>query len=766
MWHCRGAVYFTLLALCASVPAVGAQSAAGEWPAYGRDAGGSRYSPLTQITPDNVAQLEIAWIHRTGDVLHRRGRFQSTPVLVDGTLYVSTPLGRVNALDPVTGAERWTFDPFISLEPNYGDFANRGVSTWLDTSRGDGEPCRRRIFVAPIDARLIALDARSGSPCVDFGSNGTVNLRVDLDPAPASVAEYQVTSPPAVVGDLIIVGSAIADNNRTDAPSGVVRAFDARTGRMRWVWDPIPRSRRDPAWSTWERGSGARTGAANVWTVITADAERDLVFLPTSSASPDFYGGERLGQNLYANSLVALRASTGEVVWHQQLVHHDIWDYDIASPAALFTMRREGRDIPAVAQTTKMGLLFIFNRETGEPLHEIEERPVPASDVPGERAWPTQPFPVRPAPLAPHELSLDQLFGLTPADLEACRARIAPLRNEGIYTPPSLRGSLVYPGNVGGSNWGGVAVHGGDGIIVGATNRLAFSVTLVPRAAVDSMRRAGHDVSQQRGTPYGMMRAPLMSAQGVPCGPPPWGALTAVDAASGERLWEVSLGYVPQLAEHVPQARQWGSVNMGGPIVTASGLVFIAATADGHLRAFNIRTGQELWAGPLPRVAMSTPMTYEADGRQYVVIASGGHDRMTFGELGDHLVAFALPDGREPPVRDELRVVGQWEGDLRVGDVRAPLAFDLATDGERVTGSLRATQPVITGELEGSVDGDTLRIRARFDVPEVPCRGVFDAVVDIANGGTLLVGIMDAESNCGSSPRERGTFSLRRSGGG
>jgi quinoprotein glucose dehydrogenase len=629
----------------ASAAAAQAPLRPGDWPAYGRDAGGTRFSPLAQVTPDNVHRLEVAWVYRTGDGLPDRGRFQSTPIVVDGTLYVTTPRGHVHAIDPATGTRRWRFDPQVPLHGNYGDFANRGASTWLDTERPEGTACRRRIYVATIDARLIALDAATGRPCRDFGDRGTVRLDRDIVPAPAWAGEYQVTSPPAVIDGVVVVGSAIADNQRTDAPSGVVRAYDARTGRLRWSWDPIPRDSTDPARATWRDGSASRTGAANVWSIIAADAERGLVFLPTSSPSPDFYGGERPGRNRHANSVVALRAATGELVWSFQVVRHDLWDYDVPAQPVLFTLERDGRRIPALAQATKMGLLFLLDRETGEPLFRVEDRPVPASDVPGESAWPTQPFPALPAPLAPHRLDPADAFGLTDAERADCRARLAAVRYEGIYTPPSLRGTLIYPGNIGGSHWGGIAVDTGRGIIVGPTNRLPFIVTLIPRAELAAAHAPGREVAPQRGTPYGMAREVPMGRPGVPCGPPPWGALTAVRAATGETLWEVPLGYVPELVDAHPEAKAWGSINLGGPIVTATGLVFIAGTADAHLRAFDIASGRELWAGGLPAAGVSTPMTYEAGDRQFIVIAAGGHDRLPFGPLGDHLVAFALPAG-------------------------------------------------------------------------------------------------------------------------
>ncbi|HET8769890.1 MAG TPA: PQQ-binding-like beta-propeller repeat protein, partial [Gemmatimonadaceae bacterium] len=372
-----------------------------EWPAYGRDAGGSRYAPIDQVNRSNVGGLEVAWTYHTGEVAADDRSFEATPILVDGTLYLSTPLGKIIALDPVTGAERWRHDAKVSPEAGFGDFTSRGVSSWHDVDAPAGAPCARRIIAATVDGRLLALDARTGEPCRAFGEGGTVSLREGLRNSPFEFGEYEVTSPPALVNGLIVTGSAVADNNRYDAASGEVRAYDARTGALKWTWDPVPQNPSDPAFNSWRGDSAHRTGAANTWSVIAADAARDLVFVPTSAASPDYYGGRRLGRNDYANSVVALRASTGEVVWHFQTVHHDLWDYDNAAPPALVDVTIDGRTRPAVLQATKTGMLFVLDRETGEPLVPVEERPVPPSDLPGEEAWPTQPFSAIP-PLSPH----------------------------------------------------------------------------------------------------------------------------------------------------------------------------------------------------------------------------------------------------------------------------------------------------------------------------------------------------------------------------
>jgi quinoprotein glucose dehydrogenase len=623
-----------------------------DWVAYGRDPGGSRYAPIDDISRDNVSRLRVAWTYRTREIdsafaTRRETSLEATPLVVDGTMYLATPLGRVIALDPATGAERWVFDPRVDRNINFGDFTNRGVSTWVNTATRPTERCHRRIFVAVIDARLIALDARDGRPCADFGTNGTVDLRAGLRNPPFETAEYEVTSPPAVVGGLVVIGSAVADNNRVDAASGEVRAFDARTGALRWTWDPVPQRATDPAYATWRGERAHTTGAANAWSVIAADTARGLVFVPTGSPSPDYYGGGRLGDNRYANSVVALRAATGEVAWHFQTIHHDLWDYDNAAPPALTTIRMSGRDVDVVVQATKSGMMFVLDRATGAPVFPVEERRVPRSTVPGEEASPTQPFTVRTPPLSPHSFRLDDVWGATPADRDACLEAIAPLRSEGIFTPPSLEGTLIIPSNIGGAHWGGVAIDPSRQLAIVPVNRLAAMVQLIPaeRLNADSMRMArerfGFEYTRMRGTPYVMRRRILRAPSGLPCSPPPFGTLIAVSLASGERIWEVPLGTVSALAgDRVPVPPSWGSPTLGGPIATAGGLVFIAATLDRSIRAFDVDTGREVWRGDLPASGKATPMTYRVNGKQYVVVSAGGGG--VWGR-GDWVVAFALP---------------------------------------------------------------------------------------------------------------------------
>ena len=645
----RPGVAGTLILIC--LVAAGASTPQGEWASYGHDPGGSRYSPLTQIDRKNVKQLKVAWTSRTGDLSDGKNArsssaFQCTPIFVDGTLYVVSPFNRVIALDPMTGKDRWTYDPKIDLKRGYHNQLNsRGLSTWLDPKLKTGQPCRRRILMGTNDSRLIALDALTGNPCADFGEGGQVDLKPGVGINERDSGEYQVTSPPAIIKDLVIVGSAIGDNNRVTAPSGVVRAYDIRTGQLRWSWDPIPPKFEKTAKSE----GGYQLGTANVWSIISVDEGRDLVFLPTGNTSPDYFGGERHGSDYYSSSVVALRGTTGEVVWHFQTVHHDVWDYDIPAQPALITVRRNGVDLPAVAVATKVGHLFILNRETGKPIFPVEERPVPQSGVEGEQLSPTQPIPVLPRPLAPQSFKPEDAFGLTPEDKKACQDQIAALRNDGLFTPPSLQGTFVYPGDVGGMNWSGVSFDQKHGLLITNTNRLPRAVTLVPRKGLTpeqiSKLRTNPlvEIAPQTGTPYLMKREviirtfPLL----VPCTPPPWGTLIAVDMATGEVRWEVPLGAMPELA-NIPESTKWGSINLGGSIATAGGLVFIGAARDNFLRAFNVETGEELWKGELPAGGQATPMTYEAGGKQFVVIAAGGHGRLPT-KRGDYVVAFALP---------------------------------------------------------------------------------------------------------------------------
>jgi quinoprotein glucose dehydrogenase len=637
-----------ILILALIGPALYAQSqgrSESDWPNYGNDPGGMRHSSLSQINRKNVSKLKVAWVYHTGDISdgkdgRKRSGFETTPILVDGKLFLTTPFNRVIALDPTTGKQLWAYDPKINQSLDYGDgLINRGAATWLDPSRTANKACKRRIFESTLDARLIALDAITGVPCPDFGSSGQVSLGnvpgyEHLNVGKPMPGWYHMTSPPVTIDDVVIVGSAIDDNNRVDMPSGVVRAFDARTGALRWSWDPIPKDKSDST-SPWF------TGAANAWSIMTADPARDLIFVPTGSASPDYYGGLRPGDNKWANSVVALHAKSGKIAWGFQLIHHDLWDYDTASPPMLATVPHRGQKIPVVIQGNKTGFLYVLDRDTGKPVFPVEERAVPQSDVPGEKTSPTQPIPLAPPPLAPQQFSVNDAWGPTPADRDACREAIRKLRNEGIFTPPSVQGTLAVPGNVGGMNWSGYAYDPQNNLLVVNTNNLIARVRLIPREKVNADKEDG-EFGSQHGTPYGMLRRFLQSPSDLPCGMPPWGKLIAVDMATGMIRWQIPLGSMQNFGGahgSVPP----GSISLGGPITTEGGLIFIAGTTDSRIRAFNTETGEEIWNAALPAGGNATPMTYQINDKQFLVIAAGGHQRIPEEPLGDAVVAFALP---------------------------------------------------------------------------------------------------------------------------
>ena len=702
-------IYFSTIGVCAAfqagispleaqspAPAVAPSSIGEGWPTYGGDPGGLRFSKSTQITRGNVGQLHAVWTFHTNALDTAAARaltpsFEATPVISGHTLYLTSPFDVVFALDAQDGKERWRYDPHVSgLKPN-SILTSRGVSLWPlgAVIEPQGPTCTYRVFLGTLDGRLLALDAVTGKVCAGFGENGSVDMRQGIHFQ--NVGFYGMTSPPTVVGNVVVVGSTVGDNYAVDIESGLVRGYDAVTGKLLWSWEPLP----------WAEKQKVRTGAGNVWSVISADPALGLVYLPTGSASPDLYGGLRPGDNRDANSIVALEAATGKKVWSFQVVHHDVWDYDIPSEPVLFTWRGT---TPAIAVTTKMGMIFLFDRRTGQPLIPVEERPVPQSDVGGEQTWPTQPFQNIPS-LAPLVMSMAESssYQRPDADVESCRKQFASLRYEGIYTPPSVKGSLDYPGPTGGVNWGGAAVDPTTGILYANTNRIASVVRMVPRYGpemiwkdiehalfeekkktwggililvflIESIRRRsvkpgrallivvllaagtiggkrlydsaatrsqmpvvdhfGFELGQQRKTPYLFVRHPMVDSRGFSCTPAPWGSITAVNLNTLSKVWEKPLGTM------IPN-QQTGIRSFGGPIVTASGRVITAGAEDPWLRVFDASTGEELQKVQLPVPAVATPMTYTLEGRQYVVVAAGGHGDGSV-PLGDSLMAFSV----------------------------------------------------------------------------------------------------------------------------
>ena len=618
------------------------------WPAYGGDEGGTRYSPLAQITPSNVGELRVAWTFRTGELGQgvkdwKRSAFEVTPILYEGTLYLTTSSTDVVAVDAANGALRWRHDSQSRKDLHYSDGVSRGVSLWVDQAGAPGAACHARIYAPTLDARLLALDAATGQPCADFGEHGAVNLLNDVRSQFKEGDEwrnYLVTSPPAILDGKVIVGSSIGDNRAVLEELGSVRAFDARSGKLAWSWDPIPRDASNPVFKEWNPERVQTASAANAWAPLSVDAARHLVFVPTGSASPDFFGGERPGDNRWANSVVALDGDTGNLKWGQQLVHHDIWDYDLPSQPTLADLVHDGRHVAAVIQPTKTGFLYTFDRDSGAPIFPIVEKPVPQDAVPGEHPSPTQPFPAAPPPLTRQApVTPDDAWGVAWFDTRDCRKRIEGYRSEGIFQPPALKDSLMQPGNAGGSNWGGIAFDPKRQLAVANTMNLPFVVALVPRAELREQRESGNykdwEFARQEGTPYGMRRTAFKSSLGIPCVKPPWGMLTAVDMEHGTIKWQIPLGDAPYIHVNV------GMPGMGGPIVTAGGLVFIAASLDSRMRAFGTDTGKLLWEVKLPAGGQATPMTYSIGGRQYVVIAAGGYKGDS--PRGDYVLAYALP---------------------------------------------------------------------------------------------------------------------------
>ena len=633
----------------------------GDWNSYGRSAHGDRYSPLAQITPDNVSKLTPAWTYRTGDIPGPNDpgetTAENTPLKVNGMLYVCTPHSQVIALDPDTGKEIWRFDPKISTQnaPNFKGWAHmtcRGVSYHDDAVYAAASPatdvaapaaaptaCPKRIFVPTADTRLIALNADTGKMCEDFGDKGQIDLRANIGEFAAG--GYYSTSPPAVTKNLVVIGGHVTDNVSTDEPSGVIRAYDVHDGHLVWNWDSGNPDDTKPI----APGQTYTRNSPNMWSMFSVDEKNGMLYLPMGNQMPDQWGGNRTPESeKYSAGLTALDIDTGHVKWTYQFTHHDLWDMDVGGQPTLMDLKTADGVKPAVLASTKQGSIYVLNRLTGEPIVPIHEVPVPQGAVEGDRTSPTQPK--SDLNFMPPVMQERDMWGVTPFDQMLCRIDFKSLRYEGPFTPPSLQGTLVYPGNFGVFDWGGISVDPVRQVAFVNPSYMAFRSKLVPAAEVASgpgRKSETEGVQPNKGAPYGVILEALLSPMGLPCQAPAWGYVAAVDLTTHQTIWKHKNGTVRD-SSPVPIPLSMGVPSLGGAFTTASGLSFLSGTLDQYLRAYDIRNGKQLWEGRLPAGAQTTPMTYTGkDGRQYVLVVAGGHGSLGTKQ-GDYVMAFALPE--------------------------------------------------------------------------------------------------------------------------
>lgn len=637
--------------------ATAASPAPSDWTSYGRDNAATRYSPLRQITRDNVDQLEPAWVYQTGDMpppeVDDKWAPENTPLKVGNSLYLCSAMNILIGLDAGSGRERWRFDPQVPIDHIPYSAACRGVSYYEVPDPEPAQACARRVIEGTLDARLIAVDADTGQPCEDFGNSGQVNLLEGMgDSPPGYVA---VTSAPTIVRNVVVVGHQVLDGQKEDAPSGVIRGYDAETGELAWAWDMgRPGETGMPA-----EGEQYTRGTPNAWTTFSADDELGLVYVPMGNSAVDYFSGNREDyEHPYSTALVALDITSGEVAWVFQTVHNDVWDYDLGSQGTLadFPMG-EGQSVPAVILPTKQGDIFVLDRRTGEPLTEVQERPVPASKLPDEQLSPTQPFSVGMPTLAKPKLTERDAWGFSPLDQLWCRIQFLQSDYEGMYTPPSVeRPFIQYPGYNGGNDWGGGSLDPERGIFVANYTDLPMRDQLIRREDADEkgmvpLGEPGGTTDSggpvpQAGSPYAISIKPWRNGlTGIPCTRPPYGGIMAIDLATREVLWDKPLGTARNNGPFgIPSRLPFtiGTPNNGGSVITAGGLIFIAATTDDLIRAIDIDTGEVVWQDVLPAGGQATPMTYEVNGRQYLAIFAGGHHFMET-KIGDYLVVYSLP---------------------------------------------------------------------------------------------------------------------------
>jgi len=632
------------------VKPVAAGTAQQDWKHWGNTTHGDRFAALDQINKQNVNQLKVAWVAHTGDIPQSNGsgaEDQNTPLQIGDTLYVCTPYSKVLALDVDSGKEKWRYDSKATA-PNWQRC--RGLGYYEDSQAQAAAQstspaaCPRRLFLPTTDARLIAINADNGKVCDDFGDHGVVDLGVGM--GEIKPGYYQQTSTPLVAGNVVVVGGRVADNFSTGEPPGVVRAYDVHSGKLAWAWDPgnpaitgLP-----PEGQTYTRGT------PNVWSAMSYDATLNLIYLPTGNATPDFWAGERTAlDDKYSSSVVAVDATTGKVRWHYQTTHHDLWDFDLPSQPALFDLPDgKGHTTPVLVQTSKQGMIFMLNRETGEPVAKVEERPVPAGNVQGERYSPTQPYSVGMPMIGNQTLKESDMWGATPIDLLLCRIAFKSMRHQGVFTPPGLDRSLQFPGSLGGMNWGSVSLDPNHNLMFVNDMRLGLANYMVPRANV-AKNASGIEMGivPMDGTPFGAMRERFLSPLGIPCQQPPFGTMSAVDLSTGKLVWQVPVGTVEDtgplgIRMHMPIPI--GMPTLGASLSTQSGLLFFAGTQDFYLRVFDTATGKEIWKDRLPVGSQSGPMTYVSPktGKQYIIINAGGARQSP--DRGDYVIAYALPD--------------------------------------------------------------------------------------------------------------------------
>ena len=623
-----------------------------DWRSYGRTQFGQRYSPLTQITPANAKNLKVAWTFQTGDLPGKNDpvetTFEVTPIKVRDTLYLCSQHQRLFALEAKTGKLRWSFDPKVQDNPTFQHLTCRGVSyheTAPSAVNADGTPvpadCRRRIFLPVNDGRMIALDAETGKPCESFANHGTLDLQEGMGIKTAGF--YEPTSPPVVSDRILVVAGAVIDNYSTEEPSGVIRGFDVHTGKLVWAWDSGAADENElpSATHTYTNNS------PNSWITASFDPKLGLVYLPMGVQTPDIWGGNRdaLAER-YASALVALDINTGRRVWSYQTVHHDLWDMDLPAQPTLVDLSTSNGVVPAVLQPTKTGNLFVLDRRTGQAIVPAPERPVPQGAAPGDHVAATQPF--SDLTFRPEEkLTGADMWGATIFDQLACRILLHRMRYEGTFTPPSLQGTLVFPGNLGMFEWGGVAVDPIRQIAIANPIAIPFVSKLIPRGpdnptAPNGAHPPGSEIGVQPmyGTPYGVVLHPFVSPIGLPCKRPPWGFMAGIDLKTMKIAWMHRNGTIRDSAP-IPVPIKMGMPSLGGPLTTAGGVAFLTSTADYFIRAYDVRNGDQLWEDRLPAGGQSTPMSYEVDGEQYVVTAAGGHG--SFGtKVGDYVIAYAL----------------------------------------------------------------------------------------------------------------------------